>query len=115
MSNAKKPPKKDNFYLFIVLAFVAGFLCGAAFAVYKLPSGGQTTGQPQQSSNISDQEQQAIANLEAEVTANPKKFQAWTQLGNLYYDSDKPLKAIKAYSTSLGFLRRELQSAGRNF
>lgn len=111
MSNAKKSAKKDNFYLFIVLAFVAGFLCGAGFAVYKMPAGDQTTpqsqqssnttSQSQQSSNISDQESQAIVNLEAEVTANPEKFQAWTQLGNLYYDSDQPLKAIKAYTTSL--------------
>jgi cytochrome c-type biogenesis protein CcmH/NrfG len=107
MSNANKSSKKDNFYVFIVLAFAAGFLCGAAFAVYKMPSGSkmppgsQTTTESQQSSNISDQELQAIVNLEAEVTANPEKFQAWTQLGNLYYDSDQPLKAIKAYSTSL--------------
>lgn len=100
MSNANKSIKKDSFYIFLVLAFISGFLSGAAFAVYKF-SPQENKQQSSQTTTISDQESQAIINLEAEVTANPGKFQAWTQLGNLYFDSNQPLKAIKAYNKSL--------------
>lgn len=100
MSDANKKTKKDSLYIFVVLSFIAGFLCGAAFAVYKLSPGDE--GQEKtQTSNGSTQESQAIANLEAEVTRNPEKFQAWTQLGNLYFDTNQPNKAIKAYTKSL--------------
>ncbi len=101
MSNANKSIKKDSLYLFVVLAFVAGFLSGAAFAIYKLSPQEKTQQQQSQTSTISEQESQAILNLEAEVTANPDKFQAWTELGNLYFDSNQPEKAIKAYNKSL--------------
>jgi tetratricopeptide (TPR) repeat protein len=55
------------------------------------------------------QEAQAILNLEAEVTANPDNFNAWTQLGHLYFDSDQYQKAIGAYTKSL-----ELHSGDAN-
>ena len=43
----------------------------------------------------------AILNLENEVSKNPKNAAAWTDLANLYYDTDKADKAIKAYTKSL--------------
>ena len=48
-----------------------------------------------------DETHQALINLEAEVTANPTNFQAWTRLGNLYFDTNQPQKAIEAYNKSL--------------
>ncbi len=53
------------------------------------------------SSKLNPQQVQAIANLEAEVSANPKNGEAWTRLGHLYFDTDQPKKAIKAYTQSL--------------
>jgi cytochrome c-type biogenesis protein CcmH/NrfG len=108
MSNVKKTARKDSLFIYIALAFIAGFLSGAAFTVYKMgPEPEQTTTSPQ--SNMSDQQIQAIAHLEQEVTGNPDKFQAWTQLANLYYDTGQYPKAVKAYEKSL-----ELHSGNAN-
>lgn len=100
MSTTKTPARKDSLAIYIALAFIAGFICGAAFAVYKMPSPSQQTATSTQS-NMSEQQVQAIAHLEQEVTGDPEKFQAWTQLANLYYDTGQYPKAVKAYETSL--------------
>lgn len=110
MSNTKqkKPARKDSPIIYIALAFIVGFLSGAAFAVYKMgPETTQTA--TSQQNNMSDQQIQAIAHLEQEVTGNPDKFQAWTQLANLYFDTGQYPKAVKAYEKSL-----ELHSGNAN-
>lgn len=109
MTSNTKTPRKDTVVMYVAIAFIVGFISGAGFAVFKL--GGTSTTQtaaPQQS-NMSDQERQAIAHLEQEVTASPEKFQSWTQLGNLYYDTGQYEKAVKAYERSL-----ELHSGDAN-
>jgi cytochrome c-type biogenesis protein CcmH/NrfG len=40
-------------------------------------------------------------NLEQEVASNPTNVEAWTQLGHVYFDTDNPAKAIRAYEKSL--------------
>ncbi len=85
------------------IIFVAGFLAGVAFTVYKgkiIGSEPSTPAvvQPQAQSNGSSQ---AISDLEAEVAAHPDNFENWIQLGHLYYDADQPKKAIAAYTKSL--------------
>ncbi|MDJ0623550.1 MAG: tetratricopeptide repeat protein [Desulfocapsaceae bacterium] len=101
MSNPKKTARNNSTAIYIALAFIAGFLAGTAFAVFK--SDPMVTNQQasSQQSNMSEQQSRAIANLEGEVTNNPERFQAWTQLGNLYYDTGQYDKAVKAYETSL--------------
>lgn len=100
MPKANSKPRKDSLVIYIALAFIAGFIAGAAFAVFKMsPSENQTTAEQQTS--ITDQQTQAITHLEQEVTANPDRFQAWTQLGNLYFDTGQYQKAVKAYEKSL--------------
>ena len=100
MSKTNKPARKDSFVIYIVLAFIVGFLSGAAFAVLKMgPESEQAVSSAQ--SNMSDQQIQAIAHLEQEVTGNPDRFQSWTQLANLYYDTGQYAKAVKAYEKSL--------------
>lgn len=113
MSTTNKTIKKDSLLMYIGVAFIAGFLAGAAFSVYKMgPSttatvSGQPQGGSQQAPSAAQQDQmtaqqtEAISNLEAEVTANPDKFTSWTQLGNLYYDTGQYQSAIKAYEKSL--------------
>jgi len=108
MAEKSNMVKKETLIYALLIGFVIGFIGGAIFAVYKLaPSTPhehpgqeqtQTTGNAEQ---LNNQTATAIANLEAEVTANHDNVDAWTQLGHLYYDSDQPENAIKAYTHSL--------------
>lgn len=100
MSNTKKIPGKNSVLIYVAIAFIAGFLCGAGFAVYKIGGNDTPTASTPQA-NITDQQSQAMAHLEEEVTSNPENFQAWTQLANLYFDSGQYQKAVKAYEASL--------------
>ncbi len=109
MSKDRKMVKKETLILAVFIGFIGGFLAGAGFAVYKLGPDSAPHNHEQSSNEVENQETQAIANLEAEVTAKPDNFQLWTQLGNLYYDTNQPEKAIKAYSRSL-----ELHSGDAN-
>jgi len=95
-------PKKSSAVTYLAI-FILGFLAGVGFTVYKT---GGTTGHPltatgSQGSTQGNETHQAILNMEAEVTANPGDYQAWRQLGNLYYDHNLPKKAIGAYKKSL--------------
>ena len=111
MSEKSNMVKKEALIYALLIGFVAGFIAGAVFAVFKLApstqavSSGQTqktqAQAPDSSSQINQQTAEAIASYEAEVTANPDSVTAWTQLGHLYYDSDKVEMAIKAYNRSL--------------
>jgi cytochrome c-type biogenesis protein CcmH/NrfG len=103
-SQTPSQSRKSHLVAYFVI-FVFGFLSGIAFTVYKGGSPESTSstvaeGQPQ---TQNDETQQAIINMEAEVTANPENFQSWIRLGHLYYDSNQPEKAISAYTKSLEF------------
>lgn len=97
--------KKQTLLIAVFLSFICGFLAGAGFAIYKGGTGSvpiaTTTGSSNGPNGVSDQQAAAITDLEAQLTSNPNNFQLWTQLGNLYYDTGQPEKAIKAYSRSL--------------
>lgn len=86
------------------IIFVVGFLAGVAFTVYKsksiTPSVSTATSE-QQAPPHNEEIHQSIIKLEAEVTARPGDFQAWTHLGNLYFDTGQAVKAIAAYNKSL--------------
>lgn len=111
MSEKNNMVKKETLIYALLIGFVAGFIAGAIFAVYKLtpatPPGTsvQQIQPPDNSQQLDSQMAEAITRFEAEVTANPDNAESWTQLGHLYYDSDKVQQAIKAYTRSL-----ELQS-----
>ena len=97
--------KKETLIYALLIGFVAGFIGGAIFAVYKLgpstttqPAATQSTAPPSQ---LDNQTTEAITNMEAEVTANPDNVEAWTRLGHLYFDSDQAKNAIKAYNRAL--------------
>ena len=97
--------KKETLIYALLIGFVAGFIGGAVFAVYKLgPSTPTQTTAPQNTgtpSQLDNQTAEAIRNMEAQVTANPSNVEAWTRLGHLYFDSNQPAQAIKAYTRSL--------------
>ena len=60
--------------------------------------------QPQQPSRpegpTPEQEKRILA-LEKDVSANPGNGETWTELGNLYFDSNQIEQAIRAYNKSL--------------
>lgn len=102
MSNANRKTAKDSIYLYILISFVVGFISGAGFAVYKMGPLSSPAKQSQgQAAAMTEQQNHAITTLEAEVTAHPDRFESWTRLGNLYFDSGQYTKAIKAYTKSL--------------
>lgn len=94
---------EKNRLLTVALIFLVGFVSGVAFTVYKgaglLP---KSTTEAAPTPPPHDEElHQAIVKLEGEVTTKPDDHQAWTRLGNLYFDTDQPQKAIAAYEKSL--------------
>ncbi len=101
MEKNKATVSKQTLYLSVLVVFIAGFICGVVFTVMKSDGGNSSPQSVSQQSGQSQQESQAILNLEAEVTANPNNFNAWTQLGHLYFDTDQVDKAIGAYTKSL--------------
>jgi len=105
------PQKSNNNLVMYAVIFITGFLSGIAFTILKSgDSAPINVSAPQQDEHQHDaQTAQAIVNLEAEVTANPDNFENWVQLGNLYFDSDLPKKAIPAYEKAL-----ELHSGNAN-
>lgn len=110
MEKSHSMVSKQTLYLSVLIVFIAGFISGVAFTVFKTNrSTAGSTATVSQQGEQSQQESQAILNLEAEVTANPQNFQAWTQLGNLYFDTNQYQKAISAYTKSL-----ELHSGSAN-
>lgn len=100
---------KQTLYLSVLVVFIAGFVCGVVFTVMKSDPATTVANNSAQQPAQSQQEAQAIVNLEAEVTANPDNYNAWTQLGHLYFDSNQVSKAIGAYTKSL-----ELHSGNAN-
>ncbi|MEA1935124.1 MAG: tetratricopeptide repeat protein [Thermodesulfobacteriota bacterium] len=105
--------KKETMLVVALIALAAGFISGVVFTVYKSgpDSAVRTLPQPQPVSQkqevptrnriIPEAKAQTIFNLESEVTENPGNFIAWIKLGNTYFDTNQPEKAIKAYNKSL--------------
>jgi cytochrome c-type biogenesis protein CcmH/NrfG len=104
----EKKSNKNQLVTFFII-FVVGFLSGIAFTVYKGSPPGATATSDGQAHSHDDESNQAIINMEAEVTANPENFESWIRLGHLYYDANQPEKAIAAYTKSL-----ELHSGDAN-
>jgi cytochrome c-type biogenesis protein CcmH/NrfG len=65
----------------------------------------QQSQQPQQQAaqeeTITEDQAKRILALEKEVAANPNNADAWTQLGNLYFDTNNFESAIRSYKKSL--------------
>lgn len=108
-TDSPAPTKSGQSHLLIwFIIFVAGFLAGVAFSVYKGKIIG-TNPAAVESQAPNKSSGQAILELEAELAAHPDNFTNWIQLGHLYYDADQPEKAITAYTKSL-----ELHSGDAN-
>lgn len=104
--NMEKPiesvtEKRGVSYGIVVLAFAAGILAGVLLTLYKTggspPADLHDHAEQKSSAGLSDQ----IAGLEFKTSQNPGDIAGWIQLGNLYFDSDLPEKAIAAYEKAL--------------
>ena len=112
MAKQKSPEgnyvKKETMLIIALIALVVGFLGGVFYSAFNTgPTGSvQTTSVPpppqqQQAPGISSEQARNILALEQEVAANPTNVDAWTQLGNVYFDTNNLAKAINAYKKSL--------------
>ena len=103
--------KKETVILVAVIAFLLGFISGATVAILKGKKGDQTARLPQRPP-MASQEAPPPGPTPAELTAkidplkeilkkDPKNLSAWLELGNLYFDSNQPQEAVKAYTEYL--------------
>lgn len=99
--------KKETMFIVALVTLVIGFLGGVFYSA--LQSGPtqnvqQTASAPpqqQQQQGLSNEQARNILTLEQEVATNPTNVDAWTQLGHVYFDTNNPPKAIRAYEKSL--------------
>jgi cytochrome c-type biogenesis protein CcmH/NrfG len=104
--------KKETLLIVSIITLVIGFLAGIALTVYK--TGTSSSSQSSEQSSVMDQMQAnektetdsnkmatEIAGLEKRTASKPDDVEAWTELGNLYFDSNSYDKAILAYSQAL--------------
>jgi cytochrome c-type biogenesis protein CcmH/NrfG len=95
--------RKETLLLVSLLALAVGFFGGVVFTVFKsdsnawAPSAPAQMGTPAPATGGADR----IAALERQTQADPKNVNAWTDLGNAYFDSQQHDKAINAYRKSL--------------
>ncbi len=93
--------KKPINIVLLLAVFIAGFLAGTGFAVWKMNTlyqdNNKTTGIDEHFSTGQ------IAQLQKLLYKNPQDGAAWRRLGNLYYDSNQSQRAIEAYEKALQF------------
>ena len=111
--------KKETVILMVVVAFLVGFITGATVAILRGTKGAEkeaTVQKPQMTppgapapalpaptppARDSVEVASQIQTLKEIVKKDPKNLPAWVELGNLYFDSDRPKEAIDAYSRYL--------------
>jgi cytochrome c-type biogenesis protein CcmH/NrfG len=98
--------KKSTTIMCVVLALCLGIFLGNLLTViFSAQPSAQPTAAVQQTEPAQPQITQAqasrILELERQTRNNPDNIQAWQQLGNAYYDTNRPENAIVAYNKSL--------------
>jgi len=93
--------RKETFLMVTLLALAVGFFGGVVFTVYKSDSQATAQKVPVPSAAPASSESDRIAVFERETKANPTSAEAWTQLGNAYFDANQFAKSIDAYKKSL--------------
>ncbi len=121
--------QKDKVILYVIVAFLVGFIVGAVVAI-------KWYARERPSAGVADQHQdgaparlnatEEIGHLEGILQKEPKNLQALVSLGNLYFDANQPRKAVEAYEkalqidpnspdvrTDLGIMYRQLKDYDR--
>ena len=86
-----------------IVCLIAGFLGGVVYSTYKSGSEGMSQPSMYQTPSAlpkgpSAQQADLIKALELKLSQNPDDQNSWEQLGNVYFDSNNPQKAINAYT-----------------
>ena len=97
---------KQTLYMAILVSITLGFVAGAMYTSFKLPGQAPGAQQIQAPKDHDSQKESAetgsrILKLEQFLKENPENVDAWTQLGNLFFDVDRFSDAIEAYKKSL--------------
>ena len=98
MKNIQSQPR---LFAAIALSLIVGFGGGVIVTVYKTASIVSQLPQSQQNEPTDKEIKKHIKHMEDEVAKKPKDSTAWIQLGNAYFDSETPEKAIDAYLKAL--------------
>jgi cytochrome c-type biogenesis protein CcmH/NrfG len=99
--------KKEHTLIFVVIAFIAGFVAGVVVAVYQgenfssVPSSQKPTSLGPAPPALSEDVQNQIRALQALLKEDPKNLKALIEIGNLYFDADQLDGAINYYSQAL--------------
>jgi len=102
--------KKETVILVVVIAFLVGFVSGATVAILKGKKGDPTTRLPQRPPMAPQEaappgptpaDASKIDALKEILKKDSKNLSAWVEMGNLYFDSNQPQEAIKAYTEYL--------------
>jgi len=106
--------KKETLVIGVVVALAVGFMGGVIYCSFRTPSSvavsaGKSVSAPvaQRPAGLNADQATQIGALEVEVGRNVGNGGAWTQLGNLYFDTDQAPKAIVAYNKSLEINQRQ--------
>lgn len=100
--------RKTTFFLSLLVALLAGGIVGNMLGAARGPSpqaGTQREFNPSSpiASNLNSNQDliNSILQHEEDVRKDPKNIEAWTHLGDLYYDTNQPEKSVQAYEKSL--------------
>ena len=100
--------RKETFLMVSLLCLAVGFFGGVVFAVFKSDSRTPAASAPTQMGAAVPSQMGApavnsdrIAALRRQAEAEPGNADAWTQLGNAYFDSGQIEASINAYRKSL--------------
>jgi len=102
--------KKGSMLIVAAVCLVVGFVGGIAFSIYRTaptmhqPSQASRQQMPaprQQPQEPTPEQTRLIIDLESKTMSDPRDLEAWTQLGNTYFDVSLYKKAIAAYEKSL--------------
>ena len=104
--------KKETMLIVACICLGIGFLAGIAFNIYKTgpaaPAAPESAQAPrpqmpprQQPPGPSPEQARLIQDLEGKTAENPEDLDAWTQLANLYFDTNQYKQSIAAYRKSI--------------
>jgi len=99
----KKYVKQETMLLVGLGALAVGFLMGVIFSAYQKPTIATVPSQQAQQGGqqFSSEQADKLLRLEKEVAANPNNVDAWIALGNIWFDSNNPQKAVESYNKAL--------------
>ncbi|MDX1708946.1 MAG: tetratricopeptide repeat protein, partial [Desulfobacterales bacterium] len=93
--------RKETFLMVSLLCLAVGFFGGVVFAVFKSDSRAPVSSAPAQMGTPPSVSSDRIAAVKRQAEANPTSANAWTELGNAYFDSGQYQESINAYRKSL--------------